>query len=182
VTPDMRRAKQRGSPPQSRPRGHPYHPALVTVPIGAWIASLIFDIASRLVSKPAFLTAGSRWLIGIGIAGALVASVAGFVDLASITADTKAYLTACVHMVINWLLIFAYAANFVWRERTPASVAVVGPGMLALSAACVALLTVSGFLGGRLTHRFGVSVADDVTQAPSHRAARRNTPPDSGYR
>jgi uncharacterized membrane protein len=60
----------------------------VTVPIGPWVASLIFDIASHLVSTPAFLTEGSTWLIAIGIAGAVAASVAGFVDFASIPAGT----------------------------------------------------------------------------------------------
>jgi uncharacterized membrane protein len=182
VRSDGSRAKQPASSPLSGPYGRPYHPALVTVPIGAWTASLIFDIASRLVSKPAFLTAGSRWLIGIGIAGAIAASLAGFLDIASITEGTKAYRTACTHMLINILLICAYAANLVWRERTPARVAFVGTGMLALSAACFALLAVSGLLGGKLTHRYGVRVAGDVTKEPGHRAGRHDTQPESGYR
>ncbi len=29
--------------------GHPIHPILVTIPIGAWISSLVFDIASHVV-------------------------------------------------------------------------------------------------------------------------------------
>ena len=49
----MRQAKQPVSALLAGPYGHPYHPMLVTAPIGAWVASLVFDIASRLVSKPA---------------------------------------------------------------------------------------------------------------------------------
>ena len=30
------------------PYGHPFHPILVTVPIGAWVCSLVFDVASRV--------------------------------------------------------------------------------------------------------------------------------------
>jgi hypothetical protein len=31
------------------PYGHPLHPALVAVPIRPWVASHMFDVASRLV-------------------------------------------------------------------------------------------------------------------------------------
>jgi uncharacterized membrane protein len=174
VTPDMQRAKRPVSRPIAGPYGHPYHPALVTVPIGAWSASLIFDIGSRLVSKPALLTTGSKWLIVIGIAGAIAASIAGFLDLASLAEGTAVYRTACAHMTINLALIFAYVANFEWRERVPARTAPVSAGMLALSGACVALLAVSGFLGGRLAYRYGVRVADEATQAAGYRVGRHN--------
>ncbi|PWI10201.1 hypothetical protein DIZ27_14145 [Streptomyces sp. NWU339] len=44
------------------PYGHPFHPILVTVPIGAWVTSLVFDIASHVVSRPGFPTQPSdRW-------------------------------------------------------------------------------------------------------------------------
>jgi uncharacterized membrane protein len=178
----MRRASQQGRPPRSGRYRHPYHPALVTVPIGAWAASLVFDIASHVVSKPAFLTVGSRWLIAIGIAGAAIASLAGFMDLASIPERTEAYRTACAHMAINVVIIFAYAGNLLWRERAASSATVVGTGMLALSAASVALLVLSGFLGGRLTFRLGVGVADQVTHPAVSRASRHNVPPGAGYR
>ena len=182
MTPDRRRTMRPVTPRPSRRYRHPYHPALVTVPIGAWAASLIFDIASHLVSSPAYLTAGSKWLIAIGIAGGVAASVAGFLDLVSIPAGTRVYRTASAHMVINVLLISAYAVNLVWREHTPARVAIVGTGMLALSASCMALLAVSGFLGGRLTYRFGVRVADEVTQAAGYRAGQHYAQPESDYR
>ena len=34
--------------------GHPVHPLLVTVPIGAFVATLAFDIASRVVEGRAY--------------------------------------------------------------------------------------------------------------------------------
>jgi len=170
----MRQANWPGSPPAARAFRHPYHPALVSIPIGAWSASLIFDIASRFESKPAFLAIGSKWLIVIGIAGAFAASVAGLVDLAALPDGTAAYRTACAHMSINVLLIIAYVVDFGLRERLPATAAPVSAGLLALSAGCITLLVVSGFLGGRLTYRYGVRVADDVTRAAGYRAGRRN--------
>ena len=49
------RAKQPVSAALAGPYGHPFHPILVTVPIGAWAGSLVFDIASHLVADPGFL-------------------------------------------------------------------------------------------------------------------------------
>lgn len=164
MLPQMRRAKHPVCRPLAGPYGHPYHPALVSIPIGAWVASLVFDVASHVAAKPAFLAAGSEWLIGIGIAGAVIASLAGFIDLLSIPEETHAYRTASAHMVLNLLLTVVYAAGFLWRHRTYGSNAPVGMGMLTLSAACIVLLTVSGFLGGRLAFRYGVRVADEATQ------------------
>src|SRR2546421_12202451 len=71
------------------PYGHPLHPALVAVPIGAWIASLVFDVASRLVGDPGFLVQGSRWLIGLGVLGAVAAALVGFLDLFAIPTGTR---------------------------------------------------------------------------------------------
>src|SRR3954447_17460642 len=78
--------------------GHPLHPALVAVPIGAWIASFVFDVASHLVDEPGFLTQGSRWLIGIGVLGALAAAMVGFLDLFAIPTGTKVFRIGLLHM------------------------------------------------------------------------------------
>jgi uncharacterized membrane protein len=77
----MANVSERGKHPVSAalagPYGHPYHPILVTVPIRAWVASLVFDIALHVVGQPGFLTQASEWLIAIGVAGAIVAALAG---------------------------------------------------------------------------------------------------------
>ena len=178
MLPDMWRAKSPISKLLAGGYGHPYHPALVTVPIGAWVASLVFDLASHVTAKPAFLAAGSEWLIAVGIAGAIIASLAGFIDLLSLAEGTPAYRTAVAHMVLNLLVTVLYAVDFLWRQRTYGTNTPVGMGMLTLSAGCVVLLTVSGFLGGKLAFRYGVRVADEATQESGYvtrdeRGARR---------
>ncbi|HEV8372012.1 MAG TPA: DUF2231 domain-containing protein [Actinomycetota bacterium] len=40
------------------PYGHPFHPVLVTVPIGAWVASFVFDLASRWSDEPVVFAKG----------------------------------------------------------------------------------------------------------------------------
>src|ERR1041384_5491398 len=83
------------------PYGHPFHPILVTVPIGAWVSGLVFDIGSRLAGPPGFLGQGSVWLIAIGVVGAVLAALVGCLDLLAIPAGTPAFRTGLVHMGLN---------------------------------------------------------------------------------
>jgi uncharacterized membrane protein len=171
VVSGMRQAKRPVSALLAGPYGHPYHPMLVTIPIGSWIASLGFDVASQLVSKPGFLAEGSQWLIGIGVLGAVAAGMVGLLDLAAIPAGTAAFRTACTHMCLNLLVTFGYGADFAWRFHAHSYRAPVNPLLIAISAACVATLCVSGYLGGKLTYRYGVRVVSERIQADGYLAA-----------
>lgn len=158
------------------PYGHPFHPILVTVPIGAWTASLVFDIASHVTTGNGFLAQGSLWLIAVGIAGALAAACAGFLDLFAIPMGTTAFRTALVHMTLNLIVTAGYAAGFAWRNGSHPRTGPVAAGPLALSAVCLALLGVSGFLGGRLAFRYGVRVVDEATQASGYTGPDQASP------
>jgi uncharacterized membrane protein len=171
----MTGALQQGKRPVSAalagPYGHPYHPILVTVPIGSWIASLVFDIASHVVDQPGFLTQGSEWLIAIGVLGALVAAMVGFLDLFAIPTGTAAFRTGLVHMSLNLTVTAGYVIGFFWRHGSYTDGDAVRAGQVALSAVSLAVLAVSGYLGGKLAYRYGVRVADERTQADGFRAA-----------
>ena len=143
--------------------GHPLHPALVAVPIGAWIASFVFDVASHLVDQPGFLTQGSRWLIGIGVLGALAAAMVGLLDLFAIPTGTRAFRIGLLHMSINLGVTTAYVVDFLIRGGS--ATGPVGWGPLVLSAVALVALGVSGYLGGELAYHYGVRVADETTQA-----------------
>ncbi|MBO0875895.1 MAG: DUF2231 domain-containing protein [Pseudonocardia sp.] len=168
----MEQAKRPVSAVLAGPYGHPWHPILVTVPIGAWVASLVFDIGSYVVAEAGFLVAGSRWLIAIGVLGALAAALVGLLDLFAIPLRTAAFRTGLTHMSINLLVTAAYVANFVWRG--PGTDVAAGP--LALSVASLIALTVSGYLGGKLTYHYGVRVAAETTQAEGYRPREPSTP------
>ncbi|UQU61907.1 DUF2231 domain-containing protein [Couchioplanes caeruleus] len=144
------------------PYGHPLHPALVAVPIGAWIASFVFDLASHVVDNPGFLAEGARWLIGLGVLGALAAATVGFLDLFAIPTGTRAFRTALVHMGLNLAVTVGFAIGFIIRGSHPAAPVPLGP--LVLSGVALVALTVSGYLGGELAYHYGVRVADEATQ------------------
>src|SRR5260370_17134581 len=119
MTNGMRQAKRPLSALLAGPYGHPYRPMLVTVPIGAWVISLGFDVASHFASRPAFLARGSEWLIAVGVIGAVAAGLIGFLDLAVIPVGTQVFRIACTHMFINVTLIVAYGPNFPCRYSRP---------------------------------------------------------------
>ncbi|MET7844643.1 DUF2231 domain-containing protein [Streptomyces sp. NPDC005356] len=173
VDPSHERAKRPVSAALAGPYGHPFHPILVTVPIGAWVGSLVFDIASHLVRDPDFLVRGAMWLIALGVIGALAAALVGVLDLFAIPPGTRAFRVGLVHMTLNLLVTAAYAGNFLWRHADHRLAAGVGGGMLALNAVSLVGLGVSGYLGGKLAYRYGVRVAGETTQAegfvPAHR-------------
>src|SRR5919198_5854081 len=142
---DPQQAKQPVSAMLAGPYGHPLHPILVTVPIGAWVSGLVFDIASHVVDQPGFLTQGAEWLIAIGVLGALAAATIGFLDLLAIPTGTAVFRTGLLHMTLNLVITGAYAGNFFWRHGSYANGGSVGAGPLTLSAVSLALLGVSGF-------------------------------------
>jgi uncharacterized membrane protein len=163
-------AKQPVSAALAGPYGHPYHPILVTVPIGAWVCSLVFDIASRIVERPGFLVQGSQWLIAIGVIGAFAAAAIGFLDLLAIPTGTPAFRTGLLHMTLNLLVTAAYIINFVWRSGDYDQSTSIGLGPLLVSVLSLAVLAVSGFLGGMLSYRYGVRVARETDQAQGFRS------------
>ncbi|HEV2888436.1 MAG TPA: DUF2231 domain-containing protein [Jatrophihabitans sp.] len=147
------------------PYGHPFHPVLVTVPIGAWVASLVFDIASHVVDRPGFLTQASEWLIGIGVLGALAAATFGLMDLLTIPRGTPAFTTGRIHAGLNLAVTVAYVVNFLWRHNDYTQGDAVSGGPLLLSVVSLLVLSASGWLGGKLSYHYGVRVADEATQA-----------------
>lgn len=161
-------AKHPASPLLAGPYGHPLHPILVTVPIGAWVCGLVFDIASHVVNRPGFLTQGAEWLIAVGVLGALAAAMVGLLDLIGIPSGTPAFRTGLIHMSLNLAITAAYVGNFFWRHTTYTHGKPVGGGQLALSAVSLALLGLSGYLGGKLAYHYGVRVADERTQATGY--------------
>lgn len=157
--------------PLAGPYGHPFHPFLVTIPIGSWIASLVFDIAGRAQGmEGAALIDGAQWLVGIGIVGALLAALVGVLDLMAIPRGTAAFRTALTHMALNLTVVALFVVSFIIRlgesPSQPSAVALV------LSIVGLAVLGVSGWLGGKLAYHYGVRVAAETTQAEGFRPER----------
>lgn len=151
------------------PYGHPFHPLLVTVPIGAWVASVVFDIVSMVKDDDvAIFAGGAYWLIAIGVLGALVAALFGLMDLFAIPRGTKAFTTGLTHMAFNLSVVALFVVSFIGRANTGYE-GKAKPWEFIVSLVALGLLAVSGWLGGKLAYRYGVRVADEADQAEGYR-------------
>ncbi|GAC1544611.1 MAG: hypothetical protein NVS2B17_25890 [Candidatus Velthaea sp.] len=155
--------------PLAGPYGHPFHPIAVTLPIGSWTASMVFDLLSQRAREPRIYGRGSADLVKLGLVGAVGAALLGFMDYVKIPKRSKAGVTATTHLALNIAIAGLYALNLGQREKRLADErmrdAPVTGGEMGLSALALALLGASGFLGGVLSYTFGVRVADEGTQA-----------------
>jgi uncharacterized membrane protein len=154
--------------PVAGPYGHPFHPILVTVPIGAWVASLVLDLGSRAADDPTGLARAAQWLVALGILGALAAALFGFLDLLTIPRGTAAFRTGLTHMALNLLVVGLFVVSLALRAGDAADRPVEGTS-IAVSAVALAFLGVSGWLGGKLSYRYGVRVAEQADQADGFR-------------
>ena len=152
------------------PYGHPFHPILVTIPIGTWTASLVFDVIALVVDDPTPYLIGAQALIAIGVLGALAAAIFGILDYTVIPAGTRAKKIATTHMGLNLAAVAIFAIDFFVRLGNGADEVQVLP--IVLSVVGLAGLGLSGYLGGELAYRYGVRVADEETQAKGFRAER----------
>lgn len=133
---------------------HPIHPMLVTVPIGLWIFSLACDLAYVLGSGAVlWYTLGFYTMIG-GLLGALVAAIPGMIDMLSLRGRVKKI--ALTHMTLNLTIVVLYAVNI----GTRISGSEVAGAPLVLSIVAIALLSISGWLGGHMVYVHRVAVEE----------------------
>ncbi|MGZ8268527.1 MAG: DUF2231 domain-containing protein [Burkholderiales bacterium] len=131
---------------------HPIHPILVPLPIGLWIFSFICDLLFVLGSGASlWFTLGFYTMIG-GTLGALLAAIPGVIDMISLKGPPKKL--ALTHMGLNVSIVLVYAVNIGMRITDPA----VAGLPLVLSMLAIALLAISGWLGGHMVYVHRVAV------------------------
>jgi len=96
---------------------HPIHPALVTIPIGAFVLVLIGDIVTS-AAPTQFWYSFALSCIGIGILGALLAAIFGFVDYLSVSMTPRVKTLATTHMVLNLTAVVLYILLIAQVTRT----------------------------------------------------------------
>lgn len=141
---------------QGKPLGHPLHPALVHLPIGLFVLSLLLDLMSFIGGGASFVAGASVALL-LGVVAALVAAVPGLVDWAEIRRDHPGRRTATTHMALNLAAVALFAVDLLLRrDRLEAATTPVLPFVLSLAG--VGLIAVAGYLGGTLIYDDGIGV------------------------
>ena len=150
---------------EGKPFQHPIHPMLVHLPIGLFLLSLILDLVSLVIPSVPDLMHGSFYAMLLGTITALIAAVPGFVDYTDVRRDHPGKRTATWHMILNLVVVAVYAANLILRASWQTEpVVLFGP--LILSIVGVGLLSVSGYLGGRLVYDDGIAVGRHKRHMP----------------
>jgi uncharacterized membrane protein len=157
--------------------GHPIHPILIVFPLGLLITAVIFDVIYFATNNDGFATA-AFWCIAAGIVGGLLAAVFGLLDWLNIPNGTRAKSVGLWHGIGNVVVVALFALSWWMRSGEPAN----APSTLAfvLALAGVGIGGVTGWLGGELVNRLGVSVDPGAhLNAPS---SLSGVPADSNLR
>lgn len=134
--------------------GHPIHPMLVPFPIAFFAAALVTDIAYWRTADLQW-SAFSSWLIAGGLVMGALAALAGLTDFIA-NSRIRAQRPAWPHALGNIVAMLLALVNAFVHGRDGWTGVV--PWGLALSAAVVLILLVTGWLGGALVYRHRVGV------------------------
>lgn len=132
--------------------GHPMHPILTDIPIGAWTLTILLDLIGLLFRLPQLGLAASI-AAGIGVAGAAAAAAAGLADWMDIDPPEKA--VGAFHATVNVSATTLFLISFLmrWGQHWQLTW---GPFVLALAG--YLLVSVGGYLGGIMVFHKGVMI------------------------
>lgn len=122
--------------------GHPLHPVLTDVPLGAWTATMVLDLMEASGQKG--LSRSTDITLKIGLAGAAAAALAGLTDWQA--TDGAARRVGIAHGLLNLTATGLYAMSLVERNRRNR-----GTGRL-LAYCGFAVSSISAWLGGNLVY------------------------------
>ena len=152
--------------------GHPIHPMLIVLPLGLFVAAVVFDAIYLWRGFSTLRTVGF-WNIGGGIVGGLIAAVFGLIDWLAIPARTRAKNIGIWHALSNVAAILVFAYVFWMRYSSPGFATTRGLFVVQICAVIIPL--VGGWLGGELVDRLGVGIDNDANlNAPNSIYARRS--------
>ena len=134
--------------------GHPLHPMMIHFPVAALLGLVASDLAYLWLGDP-FWARASLWLAGVGAFGGWVASLAGLIDLLTVT-SIRLKITAWCHAIMAVMMLSLASLNWLLRYAGPEQ------GMerwgLYLSLLTAGMIAVAAYLGGRLVYEHGVGV------------------------
>jgi nitrite reductase/ring-hydroxylating ferredoxin subunit/uncharacterized membrane protein len=132
--------------------GHPLHPMLTDIPIGAWTLTILLDLIGLLFGFPQ-LGLASSITAGVGVAGALAAAVAGLADWMDIDPPEKGI--GAFHATVNVSATILFLISFLMRWGRHWQL---GWATFVVALAGYLLVAVGGYLGGALVFYKGVMV------------------------
>jgi uncharacterized membrane protein len=148
--------------------GHPIHPPLTDVTIGAYTFATIAAFCD--VTGISNTTAAHGWWLAllVGLAATVVTALTGFADWLTLTWGSEIWKTATWHAVANVTaaVLFGLAALFGHDDWKAGNVSA---GEFVLTLAGFGVLLVGGWLGGAIVYVHGMRVLE-LLHEPTERA------------
>jgi nitrite reductase/ring-hydroxylating ferredoxin subunit/uncharacterized membrane protein len=139
--------------------GHPLHPALVAVPIGAFSGVVVLDLTGREQSA-------ARTLVGLGLLSSVPAAAAGLTDWSDTRGAERR--VGLAHLALNLAGLGVIAASWLSRRKDPGTAVFDSHGPW-LTLTGFGIVGVSAWLGGHLAYAMGVGVDTTAFQRPPTR-------------
>lgn len=152
--------------------GHPLHPAIVHVPVGAWIVALVIDLVVQNDAESGPAAHLAMYCVIAGLLGALFAVPTGTADWASIKKEKPAWKLGLAHMALNLVAAAVWAANLGLRWQSLETTDPITAPIVGTSLAGTVIVVVSGYIGSLMVFDHGVSVARQSKRKWRARAER----------
>jgi len=134
--------------------GHPLHPALSDVPIGAWMVGVVADwlwVATGRVPPVA-----GDLALGLGLAAAVLAAVSGYTDFQDTVGRERR--TAALHGLTMTAVIAIEVVSLAMRLGAPS----LRLGAILFSTVAWLVVLLGAYVGGHLTFGIGAAVNRNV--------------------
>ena len=157
---------------QGKPIGHPSHPMFVHFPIAFYLATLVFDIMSRLEPDAGLVRAGTYLLVGAALSTVILV-ITGLTDWVGMVRGSSKRRLATQHMLVQVtsFLFFFMTLLIRWPNRSQPQAEML---WIVLEAIGYAIIAVGQYLGGVLVYEKAMRVSTGgAAREPDEDPARR---------
>lgn len=140
--------------------GHPLHPILTDIPIGAWTTAVAMDTVEMITGSESAASAADA-AVAVGLVGAVGAAVTGITDWKE--TDGGARNLGLTHALLNISATMLMTGSLIARKRDARGWA------KGLALAGWALTGISSYLGGKLVYREQIGVDHSFNDQLEHR-------------
>jgi nitrite reductase/ring-hydroxylating ferredoxin subunit/uncharacterized membrane protein len=135
--------------------GHPLHPALTDVPVGAWTAALALDALESMSGRKE-CGAAADLAISVGLIGAIGSAVTGITDWSE--TDDPGRKVGLLHGLLNLAATALYTSSYVMRKKRRSRQTGIATSMLGYAVAITA-----AYLGGHMVYGEQIGVDHTAT-------------------